>query len=117
VHGCTPTGRGRTAEGDPLIDPARHPDRLALPGIIELERLVLGTDGLEGIVLRYGFFYGGDTGTERDAQATPRVSVAAAARATVLAMARGGAGRVYNVVDDDPTVSNALAREELGWSP
>jgi nucleoside-diphosphate-sugar epimerase len=104
-------------ESDPLLDPGLHPDRPALPGIVELERLVLGTPALEGIVLRYGFFYGGDTGTDRDDQTEPRVSVSAAARATVLAMERGEAGRVYNIVEDGPTVSNALSREELGWSP
>lgn len=104
-------------ETDPLLDPERHPDSLGLPGILELERLVTRTPGLEGIVLRYGFFYGGETGTDRDAQVQPRVSVEAAARATVLALERGTAGTIYNVVDDDPTVSNARARGGLGWSP
>ena len=104
-------------EADPLLDPAQHPDNPVIRGVLELERLVTGTAGLEGVVLRYGFFYGGDTGTDREAQQEPRVSVAAAARATVLAMERGEPGSVYNVVDDDPAVSNALAREVLGWIP
>ena len=104
-------------ETDPLLDPAQHVDNPVIGGILELERLVTRTPGLEGIVLRYGLFYGGDTGADRDAQAVPRVSVAAAARATVLAIERGTAGAIYNVVDDDPTVSNLLAREGLGWSP
>jgi nucleoside-diphosphate-sugar epimerase len=104
-------------ETDPLRDPAAYPDNPVLPGILELERLVTRTPGIEGIVLRYGLFYGGETGTDRDAQVTPRVSVEAAARATVLSMERGTAGAIYNVVDDDPSVSTALAREILGWSP
>jgi nucleoside-diphosphate-sugar epimerase len=104
-------------EPDPLLDPALNPGSVGLPGILELERLVLGTAELEGIVLRYGYFYGGETGTDREAQDRPRVSVEAAARATVLAMDRGGAGAIYNVVDDDPGVSNELARSDLGWRP
>lgn len=104
-------------ETDPLLDPEHHPDSLGLPGILELERLVTRTPGLDGIVLRYGFFYGGETGTDRDAQARPRVSVEAAARATVQAVERGTAGSTYNVVDDDPAVSNERARAELGWNP
>jgi nucleoside-diphosphate-sugar epimerase len=105
-------------ETDPLIDPEERPDSPVIPGILALERLVTRTPGLEGIVLRYGFFYGGETGTDRDAQSRPRVSVPAAARATVLAMEHGQPGAVYNVVDDDdPTVSNALAREAPGWVP
>ena len=104
-------------ETDPLLDPERHPDSLGLLGILELERLVTRTPGLEGVVLRYGFFYGGETGTDRAAQLQPRVSVEAAARATVLALERGTAGTIYNVVDDDPAVSNARAREGLGWNP
>jgi nucleoside-diphosphate-sugar epimerase len=104
-------------ESDSLLNPADRPGNVVIPGILELERLVTGTPGLEGVVLRYGLFYGGDTGTDRDAQRPPRVSVPAAARATVLAMERGTAGTIYNVVDDDPTVSNVRARAELGWTP
>ena len=104
-------------EADPLRDPAESPDNPVIPGILELERLVLTTSGLEGVVLRYGLFYGGDTGTDRDDQREPRVSVPAAARATVAAIERGAPGSVYNVVDDGPIVSNAAAREELGWTP
>jgi hypothetical protein len=44
------------------------------------------------------------------------VHVAAAARAAMLALERGAPG-AYNVVDDDPAVSNTRARTELRWSP
>jgi nucleoside-diphosphate-sugar epimerase len=102
-------------EDDPLRDPATHPDDLTLPGILELERLVLGTAGLDGVVLRYGFFYGPGTVSDEPAD-PPSVHVAAAARAAVLALERAGSGAV-NVVDDGPLVSNRRARDELGWSP
>ena len=67
----------------------------------------------EGIALRYGLLYGGD-GRQMHAQlARRRVPVAPggllgwihhedAAAATVAAVESGSAGRVYNVVDDEP---------------
>ena len=45
-------------EGDPLIDPTTVPDHPVLPGIIELERIVTSTPGVDGLVLRYGFLFG-----------------------------------------------------------
>jgi hypothetical protein len=42
------------------------------------------------------------------------VHVDAAAHAAMLAIA-GGAPRIYNVPDDDGTVSLARARREFGW--
>jgi nucleoside-diphosphate-sugar epimerase len=108
-------GRLPRVETDPLTDPAQAPDDLTLPGILELERLVTGTAGFDGIVLRYGYVYG--PGTGRDAPGRgPTVEVAAAARAAALAVTRGPAG-IYNIVDDGGTVSNHLAREALGWRP
>ena len=58
-------------ERDPLLDPADVPDHAVLPGIIELERIVTSTPGVDGLVLRYGFLYG--PGTDRmDPVTTPR---------------------------------------------
>jgi nucleoside-diphosphate-sugar epimerase len=42
------------------------------------------------------------------------VSVDAAARAAFLAIDHGPPG-IYNIVDDDPAVSNRRARELLAW--
>lgn len=85
----------------------------------ELEEQVLGPGGLEGIVLRYGFFYGpgttyaadgGTADTVRKRQFPvmgggrgewPFIHIDDAASATVAAVERGGPG-AYNVVDDDP---------------
>src|SRR4051812_42967009 len=74
---------GDRVESDPLLDPTTHADHLVLPGVLELERLVLGRPGIDGVVLRYGFLYGPGAATaERDDR--PSIHVAAAARAAVL---------------------------------
>ncbi|HEV2875538.1 MAG TPA: NAD(P)-dependent oxidoreductase [Thermoleophilaceae bacterium] len=85
----------------------------------EMERAVAGAEGLEGVVLRYGWFYGPGTYYADDgsmAQDVRRrrfpvigkgtglysfVHVDDAASATVTAVERGAPG-IYNVVDDDP---------------
>ena len=92
------------------------PGRLAARGHRGFERLVTQTSGLDGVVLRYGFFYGPNTAWEADTAPSPRVSVRAAARATLLAVDRGPAG-IYNVVDDDETISNRRARDLLAGDP
>ncbi len=103
-------------ESHPLRTPTSDPADASLRGIVELERLVTRTPGLDGVVLRYGFFYGPSTAWETETAPSPRVSVRAAARATLLAVDHGPAG-VYNVVDDDAAVSNRRAREFLGRRP
>jgi nucleoside-diphosphate-sugar epimerase len=108
-------GRLPHIEDDPLRDPAQAPDDLVLPGIIELERLVTQTPGIDGVVLRYGLFYG--EGAARDTPgAGPTVGVVDAARAAVLALEHGPPG-IYNIVDDGGAVSNRRAGEVLGWRP
>jgi len=95
--------------------------------LAENERKVTGTEGIEGVVLRYGFFYGpgtyyapgGSIAEQVRARRFPLVGggagvssyvhIADAAAATVAAVERGAPG-VYNVVDDEP----APARE---WLP
>lgn len=103
------------AEHDPLLDPTIVPDHPVLPGIIELERIVTSTPGVDGLVLRYGFLYGpGTEGT--DPADGPTVHVVAAADAAARAVHRGSPG-IYNVVDDGGSVSNERARQVLGWQP
>lgn len=103
-------------ESHPLRAPTVDARDASLRGVIELERLVTQTPGLDGVVLRYGFFYGPNTAWEADTAPAPRVSVRAAAGATLLAVDRGPAG-VYNVVDEDNGVTNSRARDLLGWRP
>jgi nucleoside-diphosphate-sugar epimerase len=91
----------------------------AVGAAMDLERQVLGAVGIEGLVLRYGFFYGPGSSYGADgfqaAEVRRRrypivgrgtgtfsfVHVDDAAAATVAAAERGASG-VYNVVDDEP---------------
>jgi nucleoside-diphosphate-sugar epimerase len=122
-----PRGGLVKAEEDPLFLEAPPSYQRTVGAVRELEETVLGEDGLEGIVLRYGYFYGPGTSFAPDgslAQLVRKrrfptvgkgtgcfsfVHVDDAASATVAAVERGASG-IYNVVDDDP----ALTRE---WLP
>jgi nucleoside-diphosphate-sugar epimerase len=113
------TGGPVKSEEDPLdLTPAREM-RETQAAIHHLEEAVLGAPWTEGIVLRYGVFYGPGTslapGEEQFELVRKRkfplvgdgggvwsfIHIADAAEATVAAIERGHRG-VYNVVDDDP---------------
>jgi nucleoside-diphosphate-sugar epimerase len=113
------TGGPVKSEEDPL-DPAPPRElREGAAGIRHLEQAVLDARWTEGIVLRYGAFYGPGTsmapGGELSEMIRKRrfplvgdgsgvwsfIHVADAAEATVAAVEHGCRG-VYNVVDDDP---------------
>lgn len=82
--------------------------------VASLERQVLGAP-LDGIVLRYGLFYGPGTGF--DAPIAPgSVHVDAAAKAAELAIAKAAPG-IYNVAEGDGAVSSEKAGGILGWDP
>jgi nucleoside-diphosphate-sugar epimerase len=100
-------------ETDPLD--AGGPRARVVEGVLALEQLVTRTPGIEGIVLRYGRFYGPGTWNAEPAGRTP-VHVDAAARAAELAITRGAPG-IYNVAEDDGSVRIEKARRELGWDP
>ena len=114
------TGGPVKAEEDPLDSAPAREMRQNLAAIRHVEEAVLGgAEWTEGIVLRYGVFYGPGTALAQGGQQFelvrkrkfPLVSdgagvwsfihVADAAEATVAAIEHGGRG-VYNVVDDDP---------------
>jgi nucleoside-diphosphate-sugar epimerase len=101
-------------ETDPLnlADPTRA---VTVKGVEDMEHQVLGTSGIEGIVLRYGRLYGPGTWSATPGP-KPALHVDAAAQAALLAVNRGGPG-VYNIADDDGVVSIAKARAELGFDP
>jgi nucleoside-diphosphate-sugar epimerase len=113
------TGAAVKSEEDP-VDPAPAREmRETVAAIRHLEEAVLGARWTEGIVLRYGGFYGPGTSLAPGAAQVELVRrrkfplvgdgggvwsfihVADAAEATVAAVERGSRG-VYNVVDDDP---------------
>jgi nucleoside-diphosphate-sugar epimerase len=102
-------------ESDPLDLGAQGPRAVSIRGVMALESAVLGTPGIEGIVLRYGRLYGPGTWTDA-ADGRPAVHVDAAAHAALLTAVCRAAG-VYNIADDDGAVSIAKAREQLGFDP
>jgi nucleoside-diphosphate-sugar epimerase len=113
------TGGPVKTEEDPLDPTPAREMRKTLAAIRHLEEAVLGARWTEGLVLRYGVFYGPGTslapGAEQFELVRRRkfplvgdgggvwsfIHVADAAEATVAAVERGSRG-VYNVVDDDP---------------
>jgi nucleoside-diphosphate-sugar epimerase len=99
-------------EEDPLL-PDSHPVYGETARAVgSLERQVTGAP-LEGVVLRYGLFYGPGTGF--DAPIAPgSVHVDAAAKAAVLAITRARPG-IYNVAEADPSLSSEKAVRDLGW--
>lgn len=84
-------------------------------GVAALERAVLEAPGVEGVVLRYGRLYGPGTWSEMPSGKAP-LHVDAAAQAAPLALTRGTPG-IYNIAEDDGTVSSEKARRELGFDP
>ena len=113
------TGGAVKGEEDPLDPTPPHELRGTLAAIRHLEEAVLGADWTDGIVLRYGAFYGPGTslapGEAMFELIRKRkfpivgdgggvwsfIHVADAAEATVAAIEHGSPG-VYNVVDNDP---------------
>jgi nucleoside-diphosphate-sugar epimerase len=97
--------------------------RITMESVRDMEAATLGTEGIEGIVLRYGFLYGPGTWYERTGtigrMITKRlmpiigsgrgrqsfVHVDDAAEVTVRALERGDPG-IYNVTDDAPAEQN-----------
>jgi 2-alkyl-3-oxoalkanoate reductase len=106
-------------EEAPLDDDPPASARRTIAAIRHLEQAVTEADGIEGIVLRYGGFYGPGTsiapGGEQleairkrqfpvvggGAGITSFVHIEDAAEATVAALERARPG-IYNIVDDEP---------------
>ena len=113
------TGGPVKTEQDPLDRSPIRPMAKMIAALEHLEKAVLGADWAEGVVLRYGAFYGPGTsmapGSEQFEMIRKRkfpvvgdgggvwsfVHVADAAEATVAAVENGARG-VYNIVDDEP---------------
>jgi nucleoside-diphosphate-sugar epimerase len=101
-------------------EPHGEDDPLDLAGefgraVAALELEVTSTPGLEGVVLRYGLFYGPGTGADGPQMHTA-VHVDAAAHAALLAVERGAPG-IYNIADDTGAVAIGKARAALGFDP
>ncbi len=82
--------------------------------VASLEQQVLSAP-FSGIVLRYGKLYGPGTGFEHAPSGGP-LHVDDAADAARRALTLGTIG-IYNIAEDDGTVSIKKAAEALGWVP
>ncbi|MFL5269343.1 MAG: NAD-dependent epimerase/dehydratase family protein [Stellaceae bacterium] len=106
------------SEDDPLDPEPPRELRRTLEAIGYLEKAVTSSSGIEGVVLRYGAFYGPHTGLfdgpmieQLRRRRVPLIGDANgwwsflhiddAAAATAIAVERGAAG-IYNIVDDEP---------------
>jgi nucleoside-diphosphate-sugar epimerase len=113
-----PSGPWVADESAPLHRDPPASTREAVESMRVLEDATLNTPGIEGVVLRYGFFYGAGQFSPGGAMAEDLrrrrlpivgsgegrfsfVHVDDAAAATVLALDHGAPG-VYNVTDDEP---------------
>jgi nucleoside-diphosphate-sugar epimerase len=115
-------GPVKTEEAPPPYLDAPAPIGPAVETISEVEDAMLSAEGIEGVVLRYGMFYGpgtwyakdGDVGRQVRKRRYPMIGkgegtysfihVDDAASATVAALERARPG-IYNVVDDEPATA------------
>ncbi len=113
------TGGAIKSEDDPLDPNPPAALRDILKAIRHLEYAVLEAGGIEGLVLRYGSFYGPGNAIGKDGVVAEQlrhrrfpiigggtgiwsfIHIDDAARATLAAAERGAPG-IYNIVDDDP---------------
>ncbi|MGK2955633.1 MAG: NAD-dependent epimerase/dehydratase family protein [Solirubrobacterales bacterium] len=114
-----PKGSWVKVETDPTVPVFDDPMSIAFQSALTLEQDLLDAEGIDGLILRYGFFYGpgtyyaadGSTASEVRRRRLPLVGPATgtfsfvhvedAAAATVLATTQGSPG-IYNIVDDEP---------------
>jgi len=134
----TPSGPAIKTESDPLFDDAPFPWSRAVAALHDLEHAVTQTAGIEGIVLRYGFFYGPGTAYAADGHLCREVAkrripligggtgvfsfiqIDDAATATVAAIDGGTPGAIYNIVDDEPAPGSEwipVYAEAMGAKP
>jgi nucleoside-diphosphate-sugar epimerase len=104
-------------EDDPFGEPQPGPLADGMAAIRSTEEQVFSADEMEGIALRYGFFYGRDSFTRMIVNLVRKrrlpvpssgggfadfIYLQDAAAATVAALEKGRAGQAYNIVDDEP---------------
>lgn len=124
-YGYTDHGSRVLTENDPFGRQREGKTAPIVAAMQSTEQQVLTADGIEGIALRYGAFYG-LTGSEALITALragklpiPKdggrimswIHLSDAAAATVAAMNKGTAGQAYNIVDDEPTTWGQMITE------
>lgn len=116
-YGYCDHGERILTENDAFGEPVGSVGDLVARGCAATEEQVFAADGIEGVALRYGMFYGPNAFSDMFAGylrkhvplrplwrtgSTCYVHVDDAARATVAAMEHGRAREAYNIVDDTP---------------
>ncbi|MEU9824094.1 NAD-dependent epimerase/dehydratase family protein [Micromonospora chersina] len=103
-------------EDDPFAEPVSGKLGEAVAAMGSTEKQVFSADEMEGVALRYGFFYGKDRMTNMIVNLVRKrrlpvpssggfanfIYLEDAAAATVAALEKGRAGQAYNIVDDEP---------------
>ncbi|GAA1900102.1 NAD-dependent epimerase/dehydratase family protein [Asanoa iriomotensis] len=128
-YGYGDHGAKELTEADPFGVPADGPLGPIMDAFHEAEAQATNSDGLEGVSLRYGLFYGSDPGTKRMIHAVSKrrlpvirggggeqnmIHLDDAASATVAALEKGKPGNAYNVVDGVPVTWGDLLDEMAG---
>jgi nucleoside-diphosphate-sugar epimerase len=132
-----PTGDWVKDEEAPLFEDAPGVFAGGMAAILDLERQVREAEGMEGLVLRFGWLYGPGTyfepgGSQADEVEKRRLPIVGAgtgtfsfvhvedAGAAVLAALAHGTPGVYNVVDDEPAPQHEwlpVYAEAMGAKP
>lgn len=123
-HGAQPLTEERTG----FSDDAKPWLAEAVASVRDLEAQVLSATArgeVDGVLLRFGFFYGVGAGTDLMARLLRRrllpvpgadagvgswIHIEDAAAAVVAALARGRPGEAYNIVDDEPVMYREFVR-------
>lgn len=115
-YGYRDHGPRVVTEDDPFAEPVGGKLGEAVAAMGSAEKQAFSADGIEGVALRYGFFYGQDRMTNMIVNLVRKrrlpvpssggfanfIYLEDAAAATVAALEKGRAGQAYNIVDDEP---------------
>lgn len=118
-----PQGGTVKAEGEPLWTAGPEPFGAAAKAIERMEDAICNASDLDGVVLRYGTFYGpgtwytpdGEIGRQMKKRQYPNIGSGEGmtsfihiddAAATCVAFVESGQPGIYNVVDDEPATAN-----------
>jgi nucleoside-diphosphate-sugar epimerase len=130
IYGYGDLGLGWLTEQDSVAQRVpKHWLRPSIDALADMEKQVLNASrqgSIEGIVLRFGGFYGPGAGTEITARllhrrwlpmvknsdnfVIPLIHIEDAAAAMIAALYRGCAGEVYNIADDEPASFTNVVR-------
>ncbi|MFC5828657.1 NAD-dependent epimerase/dehydratase family protein [Nonomuraea insulae] len=124
-YGYVDHGSRPLTEQDPFGEPRGSKVDPTVAAMLSTEQQVFSAEGIEGIVLRYGAFYGlsGSEGVIEMLRAGKLpipsggsgtmswIHLADAATATVAAMEKGAPEQAYNIVDDEPATWGEMFAE------